>query len=244
LDLGLFFAEIGKTKEAEANYSEGLRLLQANQPPDTMPGEQRMRQSQSARGQRLLGELFASSNRPAEANVAFAQALKLLEAAAAENPPSIVHTGELAWFLTDGPEPRLRNPKRALELARRALGEGRRKPKPLSKPDAFFGWDRASDTSPIKGRHEIDLANTLGAAYYRAGDWKSAAATLEEALKELPENNGAPRFFLSMAYWKLGEKDQAKRRFEEAVRWADKYRPKSRDLIRLRKEAEALWGGS
>jgi tetratricopeptide (TPR) repeat protein len=247
LDLGQFFAETGKAREAEENCSEGLRLLGANQPPDTDAGERRRRRSQSARGQRLLGELFTSSDRPREASAAFGQALKLLEAAAAESPPDLVYIGELAWFLSDGPEPRLRHPKRAIELARAALGTPKRdqdrgKPTPLSDPHLFIGWDWVSDPSPIAGRHEIALANTLGAVYYRAGDWKSAAATLEEALQALPENNGAPRFFLGMAYRKLGEKDKAKRRFDEAVRWMDKYRSKSPELIRLRKEAESLWG--
>jgi hypothetical protein len=45
-----------------------------------------------------------------------------------------------------------------------------------------------------------------------------------------------------MAYAKLGAKDEAKRRFDEAARWMDKYRPKSQELIRLRKEAEAVRG--
>jgi hypothetical protein len=45
-----------------------------------------------------------------------------------------------------------------------------------------------------------------------------------------------------MASWQLGEKQQARQRFAEAVAWMDKNRPNDKELLRFRAEAAALLG--
>ena len=49
-------------------------------------------------------------------------------------------------------------------------------------------------------------------------------------------------FFLAMAYWRLGEKDQAHQWYSRAVRWMDKNQPKNEELRRFRSEAANLFG--
>lgn len=49
-------------------------------------------------------------------------------------------------------------------------------------------------------------------------------------------------FVLAMAHWRLGDKDEARRRFDQAVRWMDKNQPTGRDLGRFRAEAARLLG--
>ena len=47
-------------------------------------------------------------------------------------------------------------------------------------------------------------------------------------------------FYLAMAHSQLGEKDQARKWFDEGVSWMEKNKPLDEDLLRLRAEATAL----
>ena len=83
--------------------------------------------------------------------------------------------------------------------------------------------------------------NTLGTALYRAGDWKAAIETLERA----DQLQGGKRlsgnaFFLAMAHWQLGNKDEARKWYDRAVEWMDKNQPKNEELRRFRAEAAEL----
>ena len=49
-------------------------------------------------------------------------------------------------------------------------------------------------------------------------------------------------FFLAMARWQLGEKDLARRAYDRAVQWMEKYHPKNEGLHRLRAEAAEVLG--
>src|SRR5262249_47445153 len=60
----------------------------------------------------------------------------------------------LAWVLATCPDTKLRDPDRAVELARKAV---------QLAPKVGMYW------------------NTLGVAHYRAGDWKAAVAALDKA---------------------------------------------------------------
>ena len=68
--------------------------------------------------------------------------------------------------------------------------------------------------------------NTLGVARYRAGDWKGAVEALNKS-REV-RNGGLIRdfFFLSMACWKLGAKDEARKWYTAALAWTEKRAPK------------------
>jgi eukaryotic-like serine/threonine-protein kinase len=120
----------------------------------------------------------------------------------------------LAWLLATCPEPKFRDPKRAVELANNAV---------KLAPKVGNNW------------------NTLGVATYRAGSWQKAVTALEKSLK-LQGDNGFDGFFLAMAHWQLGEKDTARQRFDEAVQWMEKNQPRNDELCRFRAEAVELLG--
>src|SRR5262245_63888296 len=49
-------------------------------------------------------------------------------------------------------------------------------------------------------------------------------------------------FFLAVAQWQLGEKEQARKRVHQAVLWMDKNQPQDAELRCFRAEAAALLG--
>jgi hypothetical protein len=98
----------------------------------------------------------------------------------------------LAWVLLTAPEP-LRDVKAALSLAERAVK--------LAPKNAVF-------------------ANTLGAAYYRAGRYREAADVLRPNLDRQADKYLAfELYFLAMSHHRLGETPRARDYFAWAVRW-------------------------
>ncbi len=122
------------------------------------------------------------------------------------------HLNNQAWRLATHPEPERRDPVRAVTLAKDAVE---------LKPEKHDYW------------------NTLGAAHYRAGNWKEVVTPLQKSL-ELRGDNSFDFFFLAMAHWQLGDKDQARKWCDQAVGWMDKNQPKDEELLRFRAEAEEL----
>ena len=49
-------------------------------------------------------------------------------------------------------------------------------------------------------------------------------------------------FFLGMAQWQLGAKDEARVSYLRAVEWMDKNKPQDEELRRFRTEAQELLG--
>lgn len=79
-------------------------------------------------------------------------------------------------------------------------------------------------------------------ALWRAGDLKTAVETLEKADRMYKDGDLPHRFFLAMAYWQIGEKDKARRAYDQAVEWMDKHQPKHEQFHRFRAEAAELLG--
>jgi tetratricopeptide (TPR) repeat protein len=129
------------------------------------------------------------------------------------DPKDPAVNNELAWFLATNPEPRLRDAALAVRLAKRAV-----------------------TTRPQSGNYR----NTLGVAHYRNGDHKAAVAELGTAMNLRAGGDGLDWFFLAMAHWRLGDRDQARTWFDRAVRWMDRYKPHDEELRRFRAEAEAV----
>jgi serine/threonine-protein kinase len=134
--------------------------------------------------------------------------------ALAVDPEDPAVNNEAAWFLATNPEPCLRDPGLAVRRARKAVA---------ARPQS------------------ADCQNTLGVALYRAGDDKAAVAELEAAMRlRVGGGNSFDWFFLAMAHWRLGDRDQARRWFDRAVRWMDSHKPYDDELRRFRAEAEVL----
>jgi serine/threonine protein kinase/WD40 repeat protein len=115
-----------------------------------------------------------------------------------------------AWRLATNPNPKQRDPARALKLAQKAV---------QLAPREALCW------------------NTLGVAYYRAGHWKEAIAALAKSM-ELQKGalESFDAFFLAMAHWQLGEKEKARRWYDRAVRWMERHKDRLQGNKKLAKE--------
>jgi tetratricopeptide (TPR) repeat protein len=82
----------------------------------------------------------------------------------------------------------------------------------------------------------------LGVAHYRAGAWGSAIKALMKPIELHSPGEDFDGFIMSMAYWQMGEKNEARKWFSEAVGWMAKNKSHDEDVWRLRAEAEALLG--
>ena len=131
------------------------------------------------------------------------------------DPTSVGAHNSLSWLLANCPDATSRDPVQAVELARKAV-----------------------QLAPKKGAHW----NTLGAAHYRAGDWKASIDALTKSMELNKGGDSSDWFFLAMAHWKLGQKTQARSWYDKAVPWMERHQPKNEELIRFRDEAAALLG--
>jgi len=123
----------------------------------------------------------------------------------------------LAWRLATGP-PALRDPERAVSLARKAV-------------------DQTSSSAVY--------LNTLGVALYRAGQYAEAIPTLERSLTAGEGQSDAfDLFFLAMARHRLGQTVQARDAFDRALHWWRDQKPlpdpDAQELAAFRAEAEAV----
>ena len=77
-------------------------------------------------------------------------------------------------------------------------------------------------------------------AYYRSGDDRAAVAELEKAMSMQGGGTSFDWFFLAMAHWRLGDRDEARNCFDRAVEWMDRHKPHDDELRRFRAEAQAM----
>src|SRR5262249_47133440 len=62
-----------------------------------------------------------------------------------------------------------------------------------------------------------DSWNTLGVANYRAGDWQAAVEALQKSNTIRNDGGSSDFFFLAMAHWQLGKKEEARKWYDRAV---------------------------
>jgi serine/threonine protein kinase/tetratricopeptide (TPR) repeat protein len=152
-----------------------------------------------------LGSLARVGQQAAQAAEHYHKAHDLLTALAAEVPgggpgpgPAGYNENALAMFLIYCPDERLRDSRRAVEFARKAVAR-----------------------APQRG----DYLGTLGAACYRAGDVGEAVKALEKAV-DLPHGGaGTDWFFLSLAHAKKGNREGARKCYQKAVEWTQRHKP-------------------
>ncbi len=179
-----------------------------------------------------LGVLLAKASRPQESDLAYKRAVATLKKLPAD---SVAGRDTLAWSLATDPESEFRDPSLAVELAKKAVE--------LAPKDGVY-W------------------RILGAAHYRAGNWKAALAALDKSV-ELGFQRGSNQFFLAMTHAQMAKKgvtsqesgareekvalhdqdrhrDEARRWYDKAVQWMEKNVPQDEELKRFRAEAEEL----
>jgi tetratricopeptide (TPR) repeat protein len=166
------------------------------------------------------------------------QAWQLLEAALTRNPDHPAVLNDQAMFLATCMVPGMHDPARAVGLARKAVDRAPQNGgyEPLAMSRSVVLARKAVDRAPQNG----GFLSTLGVAQYRAGDWKAARAALEKATTL--GQGGDRLFFLAMAHWQLGDKEQARKCHEQAVEWMEKNAPHDDGLTRFRSESAALLG--
>src|SRR5262249_7054519 len=150
----------------------------------------------------------------------FEQARRDYETALKLAPRDARIVNGLAWLLATCPEPRLRAPGQAVLLAKKAV-----------------------QLKPQEGGHW----NTLGVALYRAGDWKAAVAALDKSVQLRKGGSAEDWLFLAVAHWKLDDRAEARKWYDQAVAWLEKNRQalaknarQADELRRFRSEAEEV----
>jgi tetratricopeptide (TPR) repeat protein len=210
MNLANSYYALGRHADALQLHEETLALKKAKLGPDNPATQDSMH---------FLAVSYESLGRHAEALNLHEETLRLRQAKLGpDHPVTLGCMNSLAWFLATAPDAKLRDPTRALRLAKAVVQH-----------------------TPKNGGYW----NTLGVACYRAGDWKQAIEALEksEALRpgRAVAHNG---FFLAMALWQRGNKADARKWYERAVQWMEKNHPKDAGLRRLREEASKLLGVS
>jgi serine/threonine protein kinase/tetratricopeptide (TPR) repeat protein len=224
--LGLLYSKLGRHKEAEAAYRRAIELK---------PGSANLHYN--------LGMALSALDRTDEAEAAYRRAIEVMpdcgwahvrlgnllerldryadaEAAwrhALELSPEYpgVLNG-LAWILADCPDAARRDPQRAVELATKAVH------------NAADVWN---------------FHNTLGITHYRTGQWRDAITDLRRSMALAGGDNEWNLFFLGMSHWQLGELDQARQYYGQAVERMEKSTwASSAKLRRVRAEAAELLG--
>ena len=132
-----------------------------------------------------LARSLKQQGRPREAEAAWLSAQRAWSRLAAEFPDVPEYRrhwldgyNDLAWLLLTTPDRGQRDVSRAILLAEKAVERA---------PECGTYW------------------NTLGIAYFRAGDWKAAIAALERSIASDGGGTSFDFFFLGMAYWHQGD---------------------------------------
>jgi tetratricopeptide (TPR) repeat protein len=206
--------ETGRMEEAERVYREGLFFMERDEKRLREAGYPYVEYARRVRFGLLrgLGNLLAEQGRLPEAKEVFRQSVDVGEALAADTDDE---AQPLAWIMATCPVVQIRDPAKAIEHAQKAV-----------------------EREPRQGAHWT----TLGAALYRAGEWKAAIDALGRSTELRNGGDSVDWFFLAMAHWQLGHRDQARNLYDRAVEWMDKNQPRNDELKRFRAESAALLG--
>jgi tetratricopeptide (TPR) repeat protein/cell division protein FtsB len=187
--LGVALRDKGQRDEAIAEFREAIRLK---------PDWPEVRQN--------LGKSLATNQAWGEAIAEYSKAIEL-------EPKFALAQNNLAWLLSTCPAAKFHDPRRAVELAKKAVELA---------PKQRIYW------------------NTLGIAQYVAGDYKAAIDALNKSMELSQGGDANDWFFLAMARWRLDDKKDARQWYDRAVEWMEKNEPRNEELGRFRAEAEKL----
>jgi tetratricopeptide (TPR) repeat protein len=131
------------------------------------------------------------------------------------NPPLANVYNDLAWFLATCPDPQLRDPPHAVELA-----------------------ELAAHRAPNDAR----VWRTCGVAHYREGSYKQSVVALTKAVATGSGVTATDGLLLAMAYWQLGQHTAARTWYQKGIT-ADATGCPNRELFEtFRREAATLLG--
>jgi tetratricopeptide (TPR) repeat protein len=145
----------------------------------------------------------------------YRQVVDLKEKLVARRPGDAEYASSLAWNLAVCPDPRFRDPARAVELAEKAAAQFPQN-----------GW----------------YAGVLGVAQYRHGEWQAAVASLEKANRLRQYGYEGFWLYLAMAHWQLGEREAARACYDRAVELMKNREHPAHVANRTHAEARELMG--
>jgi hypothetical protein len=167
-----------------------------------------------------LGRSLMEHGMVREAEKARFTAMQLWAELAAEYPDDLEYRtrwldglNDSAWTLISHPGLDNRDITRAIQLVEQAV---------TLEPESATYW------------------NTLGIAYFRARDWKAAIHALGQAMELGCGGTGFDHFFLAMAWWQQGDKEQAHHWYWRGNAWMEEHNPDHETLVRFREEATAM----
>jgi tetratricopeptide (TPR) repeat protein len=143
---------------------------------------------------------------------AFQREKDRLETELANHPGEAYAHNNLAWFLTTCLDPKFRDSRRAVALAKRAV---------QLEPERAYLW------------------STLGLAHYRTGSYPRAVQAFEKA-SALGNDSNDVFFYLAMAHWQLGHKIESRQWLSKGVASMEKKPTSSVDARSARVEATFL----
>ena len=189
-----------------------------------------------------LAIALASDEQYDEAEVLFREALDLHRTVFGENDiKTLVATKNLEIFYLSRAKTLLQDGdllrESPVELARnaiklRSLFEGH--------SDEIAEYFKKMGTEKLEFRSPADGLNILGLALYRIGKWKEAIETLEQANDLIDDGDQRFQFFIALAHWQHGEKDNALNWYNRAVAWMEKHPDVDDELNRIHAEARRL----
>ena len=169
---------------------------------------------------RSLGRTSKDQGRFAEAQIAWQRALDILTRLTTIHPDDVALrqrwydcANDLAWLQLNHPDPTSRDPASALQLASQVVKQC---------SDCGVYW------------------NTLGVAYFRAGDFKATVTALDRATALSGGGTPFDHIFLAMAHARLGNRDQSLRWFTQAMIRKDQDYPGHPELGRFCDEARSI----
>jgi len=139
------------------------------------------------------------------------QVKSVLEQAQVQCKDLSIVLNNFAWLMVIQPKPPVGDAKQGLEFAKLAVAK-----------------------APENG----ELWNTLGVAHYRAGNWPDAIDALNQSRTLRRGGDSYDFFFLAMAYWQSGAKDQAQDWYKKALAALPK--KGNPELTRIHEEAKKL----
>jgi tetratricopeptide (TPR) repeat protein/tRNA A-37 threonylcarbamoyl transferase component Bud32 len=160
------------------------------------------------------GHKYALQKRSAEAHAAFVQAAQQYRQAV-RRAGTAKALNYFAWFIATCPD------RQAVDL-----------------PEGVALATQAVAREPAVGNYW----NTLGVVQYRAGNWPAAVAALERSVAQSAGGNAYDWFFLAMAYWQLGDRQQARQWYDKGVKGLETIRPEDYDLPGFKEEADGVLG--
>jgi serine/threonine protein kinase/Tfp pilus assembly protein PilF len=167
----------------------------------------------------LLGLVVQEGGRTWQADNEFDQAVEAYRRAV-QLDADFCTLNDFAWLLANCPKVSLRDSAEAVRLAEGALAMA-----------------PSSEENP---HHHANCLNTLGVAYYRAGNLQAAVQTLRKSMELRDGGDANDWLFLAMAYFRLGERAQANHWYEKSIREAPVLGLACESIVAYQKEAMAL----